>query len=474
MQSTTFSRRALLAGAAAPFIQAAAPRRNVLFIASDDLNHAFSTYGHDVVRTPNLDRLAKNGVRFDKAYCQFPLCSPSRTSLLTGLAPDTTGVYELQTHFRQNIPDVVTLGQLFQKNGHFAARVGKLYHYGNPGQIGTDGLDDPPSWNLKINPRGIDKDEEPKIINHTPKNGLGSSLSFYASPAKDEQHTDGIVAAETLRLMDENRNRPWFLGAGFYKPHCPYVAPTKYFDMVPMDRVKAIPYEEWERTIAPHWAYNTNPANYGLGEKERREAMQGYYATILFLDANVGKLLDGLEKMKLADRTSIIFWSDHGYQLGEHGNWMKQALWEPSARMPLIISGAGVKARGKACGRTVELLDLYPTAAALAGLTGVPPNLHGKSLLPLLDNPAAPWDRPAITQVRRGNAKASFVHGYSIRTERHRYNMWAEGREGEELYDYQTDPREMKNLAKEESSQALKQQLRARLDGILAERRPKK
>jgi len=473
MPASIFSRRGFLATAAAPLVRAAAPRRNVLFIAADDLNHCFSTYGHNVVQTPNLDRIAKNGVRFDRAYCQFPLCSPSRTSLLTGLAPDTTRVYELQTHFRQNIPDVVTLPQLFQKNGYFAARVGKLYHYGNPGQIGTDGLDDAPSWNLKINPRGIDKDEEPKIINHTPGRGLGSALCFYSSPGKDEEHTDGIVAAESLRIMDENRNRPWFLGAGFYKPHCPYIAPSKYFDRVPMDRVKLIPFEEWEMTIAPQWAYAIRPANYGLNEKQRLEAMQAYYATILFLDANVGRLLDGLEKMKLADRTSIVFWSDHGYQLGEHGQWMKQTLWEPSARAPLMICGAGIKSRGKTCGRTVEFLDLYPTAAALAGLSGTPTNLHGRSLLPLLDNPAAAWDKPAITQVRRGNEKTKFIHGHSLRNERYRYNMWDEGREGEELYDYQTDPREMKNLVKDEASQALKQQLRARLDSILATRRAK-
>lgn len=471
MQSLPIARRTFLASAAAPLVRAAQPRRNVLFIASDDLNHCFSAYGHDVVRTPNLDRIAKNGVRFDRAYCQFPLCSPSRTSLLTGLGPDATGVYDLQTHFRAKVPDVVTLPQFFQKNGHLAARVGKLYHYGNPGQIGTDGLDDAPSWNIKVNPRGIDKDEEPKIINHTPKHGLGSSLSFYASPAKDEQHTDGIVASETLRLMEENRNRSWFIGAGFYRPHCPYVAPAKYFDMVPMDRVKLIPFEEWELKIAPHWAYNTRPANYGITQKQRLEAMQAYYASILFLDANVGRLLDGLDQLKLAAQTSIVFWSDHGYQLGEHGQWMKQALWEPSARTPLIIAGAGVKARGKACRRTVELLDLYPTAAALAGFANLPPGLHGRSLQPLLDNPAAPWDRPAITQVRRGNLKTEFVHGYSIRTERYRYNMWDEGREGEELYDYSVDAREMKNLAEAPESQAVKRQLRQRLDALLAARR---
>jgi uncharacterized sulfatase len=472
MASIEISRRGFLAGlGAAPLIRAAEPRRNVLFIACDDLNHCFSAYGHNIVKTPNLDRLAKNGLRFDRSYCQFPLCSPSRTSLLTGLAPDATQVYDLQKHFRETVPDVVTLPQLFQKNGYFAARVGKLYHYGNPGQIGTDGLDDPPSWNQKVNPRGIDKDEEPEIINHTPDRGLGSSLSFYASPARDEQHTDGLVAAESLRLIDENRNRPWFIGAGFYRPHCPYVSPAKYFDMVPMDNVKLIPFEEWEMTIAPHWAYTIRPANYGLPEKKRLEAMQAYYAAILFLDANVGRLLDGLEKMKLTERTTIVFWSDHGYQLGEHGQWMKQTLFEPSARAPLIFAGAGVKARGKACPRTVEFLDIYPTVAEMAGLSGTPGSIHGKSITRLLENPMAAWDKPAITQVRRGGEKKQFVHGHSLRTERYRYNMWDEGREGEELYDYQTDPREMNNLAKEGAGDAIRADLKRRLMAIVAARR---
>src|SRR3989442_1142720 len=208
------------------------PRRNVLFIASDDLNHAFSTYGHPLVRTPNLDSIARRGVRFDRAYCQFALCSPSRSSVMTGLAPDTTSVYDLQRHFRESLPDVVTLGQAFQKNDYFVARVGKIFHYGNPGQIGTNGLDDAPTWNERVNPAGVDKTrEEPLLTNYTPDRGLGSAICFYASPAKDEEHTDGMVAAETVRLMEEHRGKPWFLGAGFYKPHCPYIAPSKYFDM---------------------------------------------------------------------------------------------------------------------------------------------------------------------------------------------------------------------------------------------------
>jgi uncharacterized sulfatase len=223
-------------------------------------------------------------------------------------------------------------------------------------------------------------------------------------------------------------------------------------------------------SIAPHWAYFTRSAHWGLNEKQRLEVMRAYYAAILFVDAQVGRLLDALERLKLEERTTIVFWSDHGYQLGEHGQWMKQTLFEPSARTPLLIGGAGVKARGRACPRTVEFLDIYPTVAELYGLSGTPKNLHGVSLKPLLDDPSRQWDRPAVTQVRRGK-EGQWVFGYSLRTERHRYSMWDEGREGEELYDYQTDPRELKNLARESTHQGLKARLRARLDAILARRR---
>jgi uncharacterized sulfatase len=455
----------LLASAAAPLAAAPARKRNLLFIASDDLNNHLSCYGHPLVRTPNIDRIARMGVRFDRAYCQHPLCSPSRTSLMTGLAPDTTGVYELKTHFRQNLPDVVTLGQLFQKNGYYAARVGKIYHYGVPGQIGTDGLDDKPTWNHVVNPNGVDHTrEEPLLTNYTPQRGLGSAICFYASPARDEEHTDGIVAAETIRLLEKHRAEPFFLAAGFYRPHVPWIAPTKYFDMYPLSKVQATPFDESEMHIAPEIAYFTRPSNWGMNEKQRREAKQAYYASIAFLDAQVGKVLDALDRLRLAENTLIVFWSDHGYQLGEHGQWMKQCLFEPSARVPFLVGGAGVEARGRSSGRTVELLDVYPTAAELCGLEGAPPNLHGRSLAPLLADAAAAWDKPGITQVVRAQ-EGQRVMGYSIRTERYRYSMWGDGKFGEELYDYQNDPREMRNLASSET--ARRQQLRARLDGIL-------
>ncbi|MBL0156431.1 MAG: sulfatase [Bryobacterales bacterium] len=466
-----WTRRSFLMGATSAVAAASAPpRRNVLFIASDDLNHCFSAYGHSLVRTPHLDSIARQGVRFDRAYCQYALCSPSRTSVMTGLAPDKTAVYDLKKHFRETVPNAVTLGQAFQKDDYFVARAGKIYHYGNPGQIGTNGLDDEPTWMRRVNPMGVDKTkEEPLLTNYTPGRGIGSALAFHASEARDEEHTDGMVAAETIQMMEEHQRRPWFLGAGFYKPHCPYIAPSKYFDMVPLEQVKLVPFAEWEMKIAPPWAYFTKPANLGLTEKQRLEVMRAYYATILFLDAQVGKLLAAVKRLKLEDRTTIVFWSDHGYGLGEHGQWMKQTVFEYAARAPLMIAGAGVKARGKSCGRTVELLDIYPTLVELCGLRGAQAGLHGASLRPLLDNPRCEWDRPAVTQVVRA-AKGGDVRGYSLRTERHRYTMWNQGREGEELYDYAGDPRELKNLAEDGAAGVMKAQLRGRLQKIIASR----
>lgn len=468
------SRRSfLLSSASAAFAQKGR-RPNVLFIATDDMNNALACYGHPVVKTPNIDRLVTRGVRFDRAYTQFPLCSPSRSSLMTGMGPDTTQVYNLVKHFRSTLPDVVTMSQCFQKNGYFTARVGKIYHYGNPGQIGTDGLDDAPSWNQRINPKGVDKtEEEPKLTIHTPeRKGLGSTIGFYASPAPDDAHTDGMVAAETIKLLEQNRDKPFFLAAGFYRPHCPYIAPKKYFDLYPVDKIEPIPYHDGENLIAPPWAYFTTPPNWNMTRRQQQEALQAYYASISLVDANVGKLLDTLDRLKLTENTVVVFWSDHGYGVGEHGQWMKQTLFEASTRVPMVMAGPGVTAKGKGCPRTVELLDLYPTLADLCALTSIPTNLQGTSLKPLLKNPQAKWDRPALSQVARNrNQVENSLRGYSLRTERYRYTEWAEGAEGIELYDYQTDPTEMKNLSKSPQHEKLRADLQRQLRARIAERR---
>jgi iduronate 2-sulfatase len=416
---------------------------NVLLIMADDLNNDLGAYSHPIVKTPNLDRLAARGVRFDRAYTQFPLCSPSRVSLLTGLRPDTTRIYDLTTDFRTILPDVVTLPQLFKRNGYVAARVGKIYHYGNPSQIGTNGLDDPASWDLVVNPRGIDKDEETVLTNLTPLQGLGSSLSFYASPAGDEQHTDGKVAAETIALLEKYKDRPFFIGAGFYRPHCPFIAPSKYFDMYPLERIPVPRFSPDQIAGLPPAALWTKPPNWNVPEDGLRQAIRAYYASTSFLDANVGRVLDALTRLGLADRTLVVFLGDHGYHLGELGQWMKQSLFERSARAPLIVAGPGIS-RGVAP-RPVEFVDLYPTIGELAGLA-LPSGLQGRSLKPLLNDPKARWDHPAFTQVRRGGANDRFM-GYSVRTEKWRYIEWDDGKQGSQLYDEARDPGELHNLA---------------------------
>jgi uncharacterized sulfatase len=424
---------------------AAQHKLNVLFIAVDDMNNDIGCYGQPFVKSPNIDRLARMGVKFDHAYCQFPLCSPSRSSLLTGLRPDTTRVFNLTYHFRAGLPDVVTLPQMFKNNGYYAARVGKIYHYGNPNDIGTSGLDDPPSWNHFVNPAGRDKTVlESDIINYTPKRGLGSAMCFLADlMGKDEQHTDGKVALESIKLLEQHKDKPFFLAAGFYKPHTPYVAPKKYFDLYPMGQIQLPqePLNHLKDVPKPALASTTPWPYFGVTTDQARECKQAYYAAISFVDAQIGKLLDAMDRHKLWDNTVVVFWSDHGYHLGEHGLWMKQSLFEQSARVPFVIVAPGVKGNGQTCPRTVEFVDIYPTLAELTGLTP-PKDLEGASLKPLLENPQAPWNRPAFTQVQRGE-----FPGYSVRTERWRYTEWDDGKQGAQLYDHEADPSEFHNLA---------------------------
>ncbi|MBI1176922.1 sulfatase-like hydrolase/transferase [bacterium] len=445
----------------------AANRPNVLFIAVDDMNNDLGCYGHPFVKSPNIDRLASWGVRFEHAYCQFPLCSPSRSSLLTGLRPDTTRVFNLQYHFRQGLPDVVTLPQLFKNNGYYVARVGKMYHYGNPGDIGTNGLDDRESWTERYNPAGRDKTAlEPDIMNYTPKRGLGSAMAFLAdATGTDDQHTDGKVAARAIQLLEQHKDEPFFIAAGFYKPHCPWVTPKKYFDMYPMDQIELPELAADTTNRYPRLALaSTRPWPYfGVTKDQARESKRAYYAAISFVDAQIGKILDAVERLGLRDNTIIVFWSDHGYHLGEHGLWFKQSCFEEAARVPMIVAAPGSKNAGRATARLAELVDLYPTLSDLAGLTP-PKNLEGFSLRPLLENPAAEWDHPAFTQVQRGPGP-----GHSVRTDHWRYTRWVNGEQGEELYNQDADPEELNNLADDPQYAATVKRMR----GLLEKMHPK-
>ncbi len=426
----------------------AAERPNVLFIAVDDMNNDLGCYGHPLVKTPNIDKLAGRGVRFDRAYCQFPLCSPSRSSIMTGLRPDRTGVHDLSYHFRKGLPEVVTLGQLFKNQGWFSARVGKIYHYGNPGQIGTPGLDDPPTWDVALNPAGRDKlVDEPDIIQYSgPKGQFGGSLSWLAAEGSDSDHTDGKVADEAIRLMEEKKDQPFFLAVGFYKPHTPFVAPKKYFDLYPpVEQIPLIEAPEIEGADVPPMAFQGHRAK-GLTAEQSRLLRRAYWACTSFADAQIGRVLDALDRLQLREKTIVVFWSDHGYHLGEHGLWQKQTCFEEAARVPLIIAAPGLAGAGRSSRGVVELLDLYPTVASLAGVE-VPSHLQGTSLRPLLENPAASWSRPAFTQTIRGKKDGVRVFGRSVRTERWRYTEWQEGEAGIELYDHDKDPKEYRNLS---------------------------
>ena len=443
---------------------------NVLFIAIDDLAPALRCYGNLIAKTPHIDRLATTGVRFDRAYNQLPLCNPTRASVMTGLRPDTIKVYDLDRHFRDEAPKAVTLSQTFMRHGWWAGRVGKIYHYNVPASIGTDGFDDPPSWQKTVNPKGRDKTDEALIFNAEPHRKISAALSWLAAEGTDEEQTDGMITTEAIKLMAQKRDKPFFLGVGFFRPHTPFVAPKKYFAMYPLKDMR-LPYApKGDRDDIPTaaFAHNCPVPHYNLDELTLRKALQAYYATISFVDSQVGRLMTALDELKLADNTIVVLWSDHGYHLGEHnGIWQKRTLFEQSARSPLIIRAPGMKGNGTASACIVEFVDIYPTLTDLAGLKN-PKGLEGRSLKPLLQNPLAEWNGKAITQVLRpaDNRLSKPVMGRSIRTARWRYSDWAEGKSGVELYDHASDPMEFNNLAlkPDAEAKAVMQRLRKLLE----------
>jgi iduronate 2-sulfatase len=459
-------------------------RKNVLFLIADDLNTRIGCYGDKQVITPNLDRLAARGTRFDRAYCQFPLCGPSRNSMLTGLYPDSTGIYANSIIFRQTIPSHHSLSQCFRNDGYFAGRIGKLYHYNVPNSIGTNGHDDPGSWELELNPAGCDRLlEEGDIFSMVP-GSFGGVVSWLASKRDDPQHTDSLLADDAIwvleRMANQKKNpakdKPFFLAVGFYRPHTPYVAPEKYFEHYPLEEMPYVPLDEAKRLWpnAPKAAFGSfSDFQNRMTEDHHRAALQAYYASVSFMDAQVGRVLDSLENLGLADDTIIVFTSDHGYHLGDHGLWQKRSLFEQSARVPLIIAAPGMP-KAQVVKEPVGLVDLHPT---LTSLCGVKPRgklkPQGQDLTPMLRDSSASGRGYALTQVDRGgNRKNKPAMGYSIRTSRYRYTLWASGEAGHELYDYETDPEETQNLADIPDHAELVGQLRKQLADAIGQTRP--
>ena len=442
---------------------------NILFLMADDLNTRLGCYGDTLVKSPRLDALAARGARFDRAYCQFPLCGPSRNSMLTGRYPDSTGIHGNSLIFRQTIPDAVSLPQAYRLDGWFAGRIGKMYHYNVPKSVGTAGHDDPASWELTIQPAGVDRTDEEGDIFSLRKGEFGGTLSWYASPHASALHTDSIMAKDAAWVLERRARepeRPFFLAVGFYRPHTPYVAPASYFEHYPPEGIPLVAdvARDQEDIPAPALA-SRKPEQDKLTDDLRRQAIQAYFASITYMDDQVGIVLDDLKRLGLEDNTIVVFTSDHGYHLGEHGLWQKQSLFEESARVPLLVAGPGVKP-GTTIAAPVGLIDLYPT---LRDLTGHPPSdsLQGQSLVPLLANPSAPGRGYALTQVKRGD-----FSGWSIRTPRWRYSEWDKAEKGRELYDHDNDPLEQTNLASDPAHAATVAELSGKLHAAAAATRP--
>ena len=420
-------------------------RRNVLFVAVDDLNHSVGCYGHPVAKTPNIDRLARRAKRFDRAYCQFPVCNPSRSSFLTGLRPDATGILDNRTPLRSRLPDVVTLPQLFRESGYFTARLGKIFH--SPGKMG-----DSKAWDVTFDPRTTEAGRRGEGRNLT--GGVVKWCRWLAAEGTDRDQPDGQIAAEAVRLLQQKRDKPFFLGVGFHKPHDPFIVPKRYFDMYPLEELTP-PRDPEDATelhrlaIGSSWKESFDR----FTDRERREFMRAYYAGVSFVDAQLGTILDALDRLGLAEDTVVVFFGDHGYQLGEHGWWNKNTLYEPSTRAPLLVAVPGLTVGGSCCDRFVEFVDFYPALAELCSLEA-PAGLHGRSFQPLLREPGRPWKQAAFTQVRRGT-----VAGKAVRTQRWRYIEWDEGKAGVELYDHDNDPGEHYNLAGVPAHAAVRERL---------------
>lgn len=441
-------------------------RPNVLFIAVDDLNCRVGCYGDAVAKTPHLDRLAGRGVRFDRAYCQFPLCNPTRVSLLLGRYPTTTETIDFARPALLE-RDWVTLPQYFRENGYQVQLLGKIFHYPEPSawsagekavleeqQRHRQMLGDLTRWEPYRSLAPPPTQWTNNLRNHSNVFGpvADAEERTAADKAKAYEWTADVKTAEQAKEALErwaDQGQPFFLGVGFYKPHVPLVAPQRFFDLYPPEEMPLPP------DFAPGPRADDSVPRYALRYSldlfheefptvaRAREAMSAYYACISFMDEKLGEALDTLDRLNLCDNTVIVLWGDHGWHLGEKGMWGKGTLFDVSARVPLIMVDPRRSTAGQGCPRTVEFVDIYPTLVELCGLE-LPPRLEGRSLVPLLDQPTAEWNKPAFTLLAREDWL-----GRSVRTERWCYTEWDFGRRGVELYDLEADPRESHNLAKD-------------------------
>jgi iduronate 2-sulfatase len=437
------------------------PKPNVLLIISDDLRDTVGCYGNSAVKTPNLDRLAARGVLFQRAYAQYPLCNPSRASLMTGLRCEQTGVTGNQVFFRSVLPDIVTMPQLLRLHGWYAASYGKIYHVGNSADdVHEAWMDAGKSW------------DEAQMFQPTPagrkgevRNLTGGRLLWCevgAMEGTDDDQPDGQTALHAIHAIEEQTaaGKPWFIGAGFHRPHDPFLSPRKYFELYPPGSMKLY-HDPTNITPVPPLSMPGGAfkaAFDAFTDQDRMDFQRAYYAGVSFTDAQVGRLLDTLDRLKLWEHTVVIFTGDNGYHHNERNWWNKNTLFEPSCRVPLIIAAPGAKP-GQVCRGLVELVDYYPTVADYCAVKA-PHKLAGQSLRPLLEDPARAGRPAAFTLVSRGPGK----YGQTVRTDRWRYTRWSDGTG--ELYDETSDPHETRDLAQDPRHAATISGLQKLLDEI--------
>ncbi|MEM9158466.1 MAG: sulfatase [Verrucomicrobiota bacterium] len=470
-------------------LSVAKDRPNFLFIIADDLSaEAMGTYGNEVCKTPHLDRLAESGIRFDAAYCQYPVCGASRASFMSGLYPETTGFLGNNYTFgsyratNEDFADHPSIGSLLRNNGYVSTRVSKIYHMGVPGGIeaGEPGGDDPDSWDRAFDVWAPETGSVGEFTSLSPAVAhWGSSFVKVVVPdGESATQADEMAVTQAISILEtraRHRNKtnrmkrgaPLFLAVGLVRPHVPLVAPERFFKMYdPEDMVLPHVPENDFSDVPKGNQGKANATSYQMNEDTAKEALAAYYASVSYMDEQVGRLLDALDRLEMSDNTVVVFISDHGWLLGEHGSWQKPSLFEPACRVPLIVRAPGFEANaGRASKGLTELIDLYPTFAEIAGLAQVvPERVQGRSLVPLLEDPSgANWSAGAAYSVM---GKAKNVQR-SLRTERYRYSRYATGEE--ELYDHDRDPEEYTNQAGNPEYAKELENLRERMDRKMGE-----
>jgi arylsulfatase A-like enzyme len=468
---------------------------NILLVSVDDFKPMTGAYGHETIQTPHMDRLARKGIIFERAYCQQAICAPSRASLLTGMRPDTTGVIDLFTHFRDVRPEAVTLPQFFAEKGYRTWGTGKIFHASRP----HDPDDQSYSWNEGYEPPEKEDWIDPETLRaiavkreKAREEGL-SGLDFYSATrgpttemaeVPDEAYPDGAMTRRLIEKLEEKAasGEPYFYTIGYRRPHLPFTAPKRYWDLYDRDTIN-LPSTDGLPDGAPPFSFQDSwelrsypdipPLGESVSKEKARELIHGYYASVSYVDALVGELLGALERLGLAENTIILIFGDHGYHLGDHGMWCKHTNFEQATRSALLLRYPG-NPEGRRVGPPVELLDIYPTLVDLAGFE-TPGNLEGSSLVPIVENADADWKPMAMSQYPRHIGDNPRGMGYSLRTERYRYTEWVvnpawpDGRQfhpwpgnevvQRELYDYEKDPHETRNLIQDETYAEVRKEL---------------